>query len=204
MKTMLLSVAIAGALTMLLAAGSISLAEDTAKKGGPVFGEAKQPEGFPKPGVAGKIVIKEYPVYRAAKVTASDDGRNRMFNKLFNHIKRNEIAMTAPVEMTYGKRGPKSMAFMYANTKTGKIGAEGEVEVVDVAPQKVVSVAVYGSYNRERFEDAREKLTDWLEKNKEWQADGPARFLAFNSPFVPGPLKYGETQIPIRKAGESQ
>jgi hypothetical protein len=30
--------------------------------------EAKQPEGFPKPGKVGQIVVKSYPAYRAAVV----------------------------------------------------------------------------------------------------------------------------------------
>jgi hypothetical protein len=70
--------------------------------------EARLPEGFPAPGPIGKVVIKEYPAYRAARTAPADStaGQNEMFWPLFQHIKRNEIAMTAPVEMEFRSVAP--------------------------------------------------------------------------------------------------
>ena len=85
-----------------------------------LFREAKLPQDFPPPGPVGQVVIKDYPPYRLARLRATEAGRsgspNEMLMPLFNHIKRNDIAMTAPVEIEYnaassaptntGTRGP--------------------------------------------------------------------------------------------------
>ena len=147
-------------------------------------------------------MIKNYPVHRVAiKRAENGESSNNLFRPLFNHIKENDIAMTAPVRMTYGDQGerPVSMAFMYASPKLGETGRQKDVQVMDVAPQTASRIGVRGGYNHERFSEARDKLTAWLEKNaNRYVADGPARYLGYNSPFVPPFMKYGEVQIPIR------
>ena len=164
-----------------------------------VIPEAKQPIGFPKPGEVGQIIVKQYPLYRAARVTSDAMRQNAMFGELFQHIKQNKISMTAPVEMTYPAEGPSSMAFLYSSIEVGETGAEGKVEVVDVPPATVVSIGVRGKYTQARFDECRSKLTDWLkEKKEQWVVAGAPRYLGYNSPFVPDFLKYGEIQVPIR------
>jgi hypothetical protein len=61
-------------------------------------------------------------------------------------------------------------------------------------------LGVRGSYREERFADFTAKLEAWLLTHPEWVAAGPPRTLAYNSPFVPGVLKYAEVQIPIAPA----
>ncbi len=163
--------------------------------------EAKQPEGFPPPGKVNEIVVKQYPVYRSATVKSSADGQTRLFGTLFNHIKENKIAMTAPVEMSFDDDRSQTMAFLYANTEIGKTGAEGRVLVVDQQPTTVVSVAVRGSYNEQRLRKYEGKLQTWIEDNPSWEVAGVTRYLGFNSPFVPSFMRYGEVQIPIKKRG---
>lgn len=160
--------------------------------------EAKQPEGFPKPGKVGEIIVKSYPAYRAAVIKRSDGSQNRMFRTLFNHIKKNDINMTAPVEMTFDNRGETSMAFLYRSADLGKLGKDGEVQVLDIPAGKVVSIAVRGDYTKENWQANIGKLEEWLSNNNQWEAAGPSRYLGFNSPFVPKFLRYGEIQIPIR------
>lgn len=162
--------------------------------------EAKQPEGFPKPGKVGEVVVKSYPAYRAAVVKRSDGSQNRMFRTLFNHIKENDIKMTAPVEMTFDERGETSMAFLYRTADLGELGKDGEVQVVDIPAAKVVSIAVRGDYTKENWQANIGKLKEWLSNSSEWEAAGPSRYLGFNSPFVPKFLRYGEIQIPIRES----
>ena len=77
-----------------------------------MISEAKLPAGFPPPGPVGDVIVKTYPAHRLAR-TSSDaaGGDNRMFMKLFGHIKRNDIAMTAPVTMDWSgdpatRKGP--------------------------------------------------------------------------------------------------
>lgn len=170
-----------------------------------IFNEAPLPKGYPRPGPIGVVMVKDYPMARAAMVRADDLGgadSNRMFMPLFNHIKKNDIAMTSPVVMGYSQSGdvvaPNSMAFVYANVELGQIGMDGEVNVEDFPAMTFVSVGVRGSYNESNFRKGLESLHAWLAANAQYEASGPPRYLGYNSPFVPGFLRYGEVQIPVR------
>jgi hypothetical protein len=66
-----------------------------------IISEATLPEGFPPPGPVGTAVVKTYPAHRLARTMAARDGDDRMFMKLFRHIERHDIAMTAPVTMAW-------------------------------------------------------------------------------------------------------
>jgi hypothetical protein len=181
-----------------LAYASLQAGENGTKKAF-VVPEAKQPRGFPNPGEVGAIIVKQYPSYRAARVTSDSMRQNAMFGELFQHIKQNKISMTAPVEMTYPAEGPSSMSFLYSSIEVGETSAAGKVQVVDVPPATVVSIGVRGEYTQDRFEECRSKLMDWLkENNDQWVVAGAPRYLGYNSPFVPDLLKYGEVQVPIR------
>jgi hypothetical protein len=163
--------------------------------------EAKQPDGFPSPTPVGKVLVKQYPAYRSATTSKEQGRKNSMFRTLFKHIKNNDIAMTAPVEMTYDENGTEGMGFLYANTDVGTTGQDGAVETVDIPAMSVVAIGVRGDYTKERFEKHRVRLAQWLVENREeWVKAGEPRYFAFNSPFVPGMMKYGEVQIPVRKA----
>jgi hypothetical protein len=188
---------------------STSFAEDAVRKP-MMISEAKLPEGFPGPGPVGEVITKTYPAHRLARVRSGDRGSDGSFMKLFRHIERNEIAMTAPVEMEMavgdgGATMPKStsMAFLYGSADTGTPGpdpADPNVVVEDVPEITVVSLGVRGSYKEERFAEFTGKLEAWLAEHPAWVASGPPRTLAYNSPFVPGMLKYAEVQIPIAPA----
>ena len=65
---------------------------------------APLPERWPELTPIGKVEVKTYPDYRAATVTSvhpADAEVGPMFMTLFDHIKQNDIAMTAPVDMGY-------------------------------------------------------------------------------------------------------
>ena len=173
-----------------------------------VWGEAELPQGFPPPGPVGEIVFKRYPAYRAAIKRAPQDAspqQNEMFWPLFQHIKKHAIAMTAPVEMTYGTQADQqpsirmtAMAFMYAQPDVGTVGHDGPVEVVDLPARKVLSIGVRGRYSEARFQTALQQLQDHLAIHAErYQVAGPPRYLGYNSPFVPWFLRYGEVQLPV-------
>jgi hypothetical protein len=172
-----------------------------------MISEAKLPEGFPPPGPVGQVIVKTYPAHRMARTSGdAAGGDNRMFMKLFGHIKRNEIAMTAPVTMDWSgdpavRKGPESMAFLYASPDLGASGpdpADPAVTVEDIPEMKVVSVGVRGSYGEKTFRNGHDAVEAWLDEHPEWTADGPPRMLAYNSPFVPGFMKYAEVQVPVR------
>ncbi len=171
--------------------------------------EASLPAGYPAPGESGRIQIKQYPAARLVRAQAADHGGpDRLFRPLFNHIKKHQIAMTAPVEMTYdtgeGDAAPavRSMAFIYPSRDLGELGRDDTVEVLETEPMTVVSVGVRGGYSTARFAEHYRVLEVWLAGQTAYEAAGPPRYLAYNSPFVPGFMKYGEVQVPVREVGQ--
>jgi len=194
-------------------AACLALAGHTAEPADPprkptMISEAKLPAGFPPPGPVGEVIVKTYPAHRLARTAAGRDGDNRMFMRLFRHIERNDIAMTAPVTMDWSgepreRGGPESMAFLYAQPDLGAAGpdpADAAVVVEDVPEATLASVGLRGSYGEQTFRKGAEQLDAWLGEHPEWEAAGPPRMLAYNSPFVPGFLKYAEVQRPLRRA----
>jgi hypothetical protein len=165
--------------------------------------EAKLPVGFPSPTPVGEIQVKRYPAYRLAR-TAMKDNEGSAFWTLFGHIKKNKIAMTAPVEMTYDKSadstGQSAMAFLYGSTSLGKPGKNGSVEVLDVPASFAVSIGVRGYRIETRVAQARKRLQAWLARHSEYVSAGPMRVMGYNSPFVSPNRRYWEVQIPVRKA----
>lgn len=170
--------------------------------------EAAVPEGWPEVTPVGKIMVKSYPLYREAVVADADlqsRGMDSMFRTLFGHIKSNDIAMTAPVDMTFEPSDDadaasymSTMAFLYRRPSQGSAGPEGAVEVRDLSPQTFVSVGVRGDYSTKRFDRHLPMLTSWLESNgSAWRRSGSPRYLGYNGPFTLPFMRYGEVQIPI-------
>jgi hypothetical protein len=167
---------------------------------------ASTPENWPELTPVGEVQLEEYPAYRAAIVdqqSVEGDGVGPMFMTLFRHIKSNDIAMTAPVELRYG-HGPSvetrmtSMAFPYRTSSMGAVGDEGVVHVRNVAPQSFASVGIRGSYTNANLEKGVGMLTAWLDANADTvKPIGPPRYLGYNSPFVPRFMRYGEVQVPV-------
>ncbi len=92
----------------------------------PVF-ESDRPTDFPSLTPVGTIQVKSYPVHRAATARSPAEGglpRNLLFWQLFGHIKKNDIAMTAPVVMDYARDdgAGTAMSFLYASSDIGKTG----------------------------------------------------------------------------------
>jgi len=157
--------------------------------------EAELPAGFPEPGPLGEVVVKEYPRYRAARA----EGANP-FWKLFRHIKTNDIAMTAPVEMTLeaddGKMRQTDMAFLYGKPDQGEAGAAGPVEVVDNASLRVLSVGLRGPLTDAKLARARRQVENTLSKSG-FERAGAWRLMGYNSPMVPAGKRFYELQLPV-------
>ena len=182
--------------------------------------EAALPAGFPAPGPVDRVIVKTYPAHRLARATAGA-AANGMFMKLFRHIERNKIAMTAPVVMDWPAAGdadgggagadggggprakqrePEAMAFLYREPLIGAAGADPAdpaVVVADVPEMVVVSIGLRGGYGEDTVNRGLEKLREWLAAHPEWTVAGPPRSLGYNSPFVPDFAKYSEAQIPV-------
>lgn len=162
--------------------------------------EASLPKGWPMPGPYNEVTKKEYPVYRVAVTEAG--GQTRSFWTLFQHIQKNDIPMTAPVEMKMGEKDGDmemtSMGFLYQDTSVGQLGADGEkVEVTDVPAMTVLSYAWMGPENSEAVAVAKEALTKALAEQK-LTAEG-FRLLGYNGPSVPKAKRTYELQAIFKK-----
>jgi hypothetical protein len=200
---------IAASAAVMLAGPLVLIAQETDVAQQPkkpwMVSEASLPQGFPQPGPVDEVILKTYPAHRLARVTAKD-GSDGMFMKLFRHIERNEIKMTAPVEMSWSdeagtpSRDPDSMAFLYGSTAIGTPGADSNdpnVMVEDIAAMQVVSIGLRGAYDDKTFRRGYAKLEAWLAEHPEWKPAGAPRTLGYNSPFVPNFFKVSEVQIPV-------
>jgi uncharacterized surface protein with fasciclin (FAS1) repeats len=172
--------------------------------------EAEAPAGFPQPTPLGEIEIKSYPAYRLARAQVAESSEDSTFFTLFRHITSNEIAMTAPVEMTYGdnrdeRSGPLDMAFLYESPQVGRLGKQGEVRVADVPAMTVVSLGTRGDYSSEKAAEGKRLLTQWLKHQADrYEIAGPMRMMGHNSPMVPVAQRFFEIQIPIREKSAAE
>lgn len=159
--------------------------------------ESPLPKGYPMPGPFGEVSKKSYPKYRAA-VTRTE-GSNRGFWTLFRHIKRQDIEMTAPVEMKMGKNKDgdlrmEEMAFLYRHAEQGKTGKDGEkVEVLDLPKLEVLNYGWLGSRSDKFLNEAKAKLI--AEANKQKLTYKGFRLLGYNSPMIPDAKKAHELQL---------
>ena len=117
-----------------------------------LFTEADPPAGFPPPGPIDRVITKEYPAYRLARISAQSmlvDGKpdaSGMFMALYKHVQNKRVSMTTPVEATYDmpapspsvpppstsdgeaappkKSRPVAMAAIYPNPSIGSVGVD--------------------------------------------------------------------------------
>lgn len=163
--------------------------------------ESDLPKGFPEPCALGEIQLKHYPSYRLARAPSKKDNA---FFTLFNHIKSNNIEMTAPVEMRYDESDQKyqqiDMAFLYGAPDWGKLGDAGKgVIVEDIPAMSTVAIGLTGDFDPNASAYI-ETLESWLAQNaSDYERDGKVRVLGYNSPFVWKSQRFFEIEIPVRK-----
>jgi hypothetical protein len=163
--------------------------------------EAPLPEGWPQPGPYDQVSAKSYPAYRAA--FTNNKWQNLGFWTLFGHIKRNNIPMTSPVEITMDKEGEEmamsSMAFLYRNDKVGAVGADGKkVEVRDVPAAKVLSYTWQGDDTKANVAKAKTAIKAALTERK--LSSKQFRLLGYNGPATPRDKATWELQAVLDEA----
>ncbi len=122
-----------------------------------------------------------------------------LFMRLFQYIKKHDVAMTVPVEAEIDEA---SMRFHVGVSDLPKeLGNEGEVRVETMPERTVISIGARGSYNEKNFSRAEAELLAWLKENARYRASGPAYAVYWNGPYVPGFLKRFEVHIPVAPAG---
>lgn len=165
--------------------------------------EAERPQGFPEFGVVDELELRDYPAYTMVRTTAKG-GSTRAFWPLFQHIQKNDIAMTTPVQMDWqpgrdGERRPATMAFLYGDPATRPAHLADGVEVVEVPAATVLSLGAIGNDRPAVVEAMLARLHGWLAQNPTYEAAGPMRTMGYNSPMVPTDERYFEVQLPVRR-----
>ncbi len=178
------------------------------------------PVGYPAPTPPETIELKRYPLVRRAEVGSTngkaDSGRMVAFFPLFNHIKRRDIEMTAPVEMeakaydaAAGVAGGEgegdeawAMSFLYREVEQGATGPDEQdkrVRVVDTPEVVVASRGFQGNYSDARIERELTALAEWIAQDGRMEPAGRARVLMYNGGPGDDPRKYwSEVQLPVR------
>lgn len=166
--------------------------------GTPVFAYEKLYEATP----VGEVQMKQLPARVALAAEAKGNYFNRdnqLFMQLFDYIKKQDIAMTVPVEAEIDKAG---MRFFVGSDEAGNPPPNRDpVSVVSLPPRRVLSVGLRGSYNQKRFEKGKAQLEAWLAKNPSWQAADEAYAVYWHGPFMPAPFRRSEVHIPIAPRG---
>jgi len=184
-------------LLILLSAGGSHADPEPAEKPAPAYvEEAPLPEGWPKPGPYDRVTEKKYPAYRAAFTRGK--GETIAFWTLFAHIKREDIPMTAPVEMGLdGENNQASMAFLYQNGDVGTAGQDGKnVEVRDVPASTALSYTWQGADSKDNIAKAKAALEAELGQRK-IEAKG-FRLLGYNGPGTPRSKRTWELQALLK------
>lgn len=161
--------------------------------------EAPLPEGWPTPGPYDQVSTKTLPAYRAAFTKAG--GRGTSFWTLFMHIKKNDIPMTSPVEMSMEAKDTNlemaSMAFMYQSDEVGTTGQAGTVEVKDVPKTEVLSYTWQGTDSKENVAKAKAAIDAALAEKK--LTLDRYRLLGYNGPATPKQKATWELQALLKK-----
>lgn len=187
--------AIAPLVLMLAACGLNADDHEEAGKAPAYVDEAPLPQAWPTPGPYNTVVEKSYPAYRAAFTDGG--GGSASFWTLFSHIRKNDIPMTAPVEMAVepamGGMRRLSMAFLYLKPDVGKPGREGaRVEVRDVPACRALSYTWQGPDSEANLTQAKSALESALADRK-LNATG-FRLLGYNGPSTPRAKRTWELQ----------
>ena len=175
-------------------------------RAGTVLTDTKLPVGYPAPTPPGAIELKHYASVRRAEYTS--DGTStwqsiRGFWPLFQHIQRNDIAMTAPVEMETkdtnddGDPDQSTMTFLYHTTDDGPTGTDGDITITDTEPQTWLAIGVQGRITRQSWFELEKQLSDWLSTQSDWQSTGTPRTLGYNGPNIPNRNQWWEFQIQV-------
>lgn len=188
-----------------LAATLLSSCAQTETKVDPVaepvyLSESALPKDWPAPGPYNQTSRKEYPAYRAAFTSSSSP--NGGFWTLFRHIKRNNIPMTSPVEMSMkdeagGGMKMEQMGFLYQSAAVGKTGADGEtVNVRDMPALSVLSYTWQGPRGDAEIAKAKSAI-DAVLAEKKLTSTG-YRLFGYNSPSVPRKKQTFELQAILK------
>jgi hypothetical protein len=154
----------------------------------------------------GAFELRRYPVLTVAQTVqrgTRDRALGNGFGLLADYIfaesrEGDEIAMTAPVLATADHDGAWRIRFvMPAALAREALPEPGAGVEIDAVPARTMAVLRFNGRAEDRELAAREaELRGWMAR-KGLEAAGPVEHAFYNSPFMPGPLRHNEVQIPI-------
>ncbi len=151
----------------------------------------------------GAIEVKTLPARVTLIASATGDAfenRGPAFRTLFNYISANKIAMSVPIEAS---ASTNEMVFLVGSKDAKRdLADNGGVRVKTFPETSVVSLGLRGGYSRANYDNGLKRLTTWLSRQKEWQANGEAYVVYWNSPFVPPFLRKSEIHIPLTRTAQ--
>jgi hypothetical protein len=149
---------------------------------------------------AGLIEVKTIPPAKLLVTKGQGNYFNQsgsLFTKLFDYIRKNDVAMTVPVEAEIEQA---SMRFYVGGMDTIKqLQDQGDVFVTTLPARKVASIGVRGSYSARNYADAKKTLEDWLSAHPQYEPVGGAYAVFWNAPYVPWFLKHFEVHVQIEE-----
>lgn len=154
-------------------------------------------QAFPKT-ETGTIEVKNIPaatLIAAQSESAYFEQNGSLFRPLFRYIQANNISMTTPVE---AEMQPGVMYFYIGSDASNrKLPTTDTVSVIKMPKRTVLSIGLLGSYSSKNFARGEARLRDWLSKQNQYTATGPARGIYWNGPFTLPILKRSEVHIPV-------
>lgn len=157
-----------------------------------------------QPTPVSKVETKTIPLAKTLTTRSGGDYFDRdndLFMRLFNYIKKNDIAMTVPVEAALDDA---DMRFYVGDADWSKAGKnQGAVSVAVVPERLVVSLGGRGSYTKKNVTAVRTQLEQWLEEQGEFKAVGTSYAVFWNGPFTPGFMKRFEIHVPVERIAET-
>ena len=108
--------------------------------------------------------------------------------------------MTAPVTQEKTDTG-WSVSFVMPTDMTMDTTPQpnnDKITILEVPSRRVASIKYSGSWSKEKYDDNKQKLDEWIEKNK-LSTQGPAVWARYNPPFTAPFLRRNEILIPIKK-----
>ncbi|MDZ4659156.1 MAG: heme-binding protein [Bythopirellula sp.] len=175
--------------------------------------EAPLPQDFPIPSEPGKVIEKTYPVVRSYSATGTG-----AFMKCFAYLSANQYKMTAPVVMDLqpaaeadkaasidGMPAPVArMHFLLEQNSLDKPQQVGEVQVADIPPLRVLSIAFHGETTAEKIKEGQSALEARLAEMPSVARAGEYRVLGYNNPMIKRAKNLWELQLPIAEKSKSK
>ncbi|NNC72315.1 MAG: heme-binding protein [Sphingomonadaceae bacterium] len=157
----------------------------------------------------GKFALRAYPemvvaetVQAGSRETAMGNGFRVLADYIFARSRPGEkIAMTAPIlcdaDPDSDEDSWRTRFVMPGKYREDDLPPESPGMIVTKMPARRVAVFRFsGAPDDDVLAAKKAELAEWMEANS-LEAEGPAEFAFYNSPFIPGPIRRNEIWIPV-------